>query len=296
MQDINLNYITTDKLLLPALAEKEVEADILRLDKIHPLVSGNKWFKLRYYLEEAEIQGKKIILTYGGAWSNHILATAAACKINNLACVGIIRGEEAPKLSDTLVQARELGMELVFTSREEYRSKKIPERYNSNEYFFIPEGGYGARGAAGAATILDHCAKEKYTHICCAAGTGTMTAGLINGSLPSNQVITISVLKNNFTLDEQIQQLITGKEKRFQVIHDYHFGGYAKFKPELLTFMNEFYTATKISTDFVYTAKLFFAVHDLLRNNFFVPGSRLLIIHSGGLQGNASLDKGTLIF
>lgn len=296
MQDMNLHFITIDKLLLPAFAEKEVEADVLRLDKIHPLVSGNKWFKLRYYLEEAVLQGKKNILTYGGAWSNHILATAAACKINNLTCLGIIRGEEAPKLSATLIQSRELGMELVFTSREDYQTKKIPEPFSSKEYFLIPEGGFGARGAAGAATILDYCTKEKYTHICCASGTGTMTAGLINGSHPSTQIISISVLKNNLSLDNHIQQLLNGKEKRFQVIHDYHFGGYAKFKPALLTFMNEFYAATKIPTDFVYTAKLFFAVDDLLGNDFFAPGSRLLIIHSGGLQGNASLDKGTLIF
>jgi 1-aminocyclopropane-1-carboxylate deaminase len=296
MQEINLTHITTDKLVLPVLAEKEVEAAVLRLDKIQTLVSGNKWFKLRYYLDEAVLQSKKTILTYGGAWSNHILATAAACKINNLACVGIIRGEEAPKLSDTLVQARELGMELVFTSRENYQTKKIPVAYNKNEYYIIPEGGFGDRGAAGAATILDYCTKEKYTHICCAAGTGTMTAGLIQGSIPSSQIISISVLKNNLSLEKNIQQLLNGKEKRFQVIHDYHFGGYAKYKPALLTFMNEFYAATKIPSDFVYTAKLFFGVTDLLRNNFFAPGSRLLIIHSGGLQGNASFDKGTLIF
>lgn len=296
MQDIDLTHITTDKLFLPVLAEKEVKADVLRLDKIHPLVSGNKWFKLRYYLEEAVLQGKKNILTYGGAWSNHILATAAACKMNNLSCTGIIRGEEASNLSATLILARELGMELFFTRRADYQTKKIPEAYNKSEYYIIPEGGFGDRGAEGAATILDYCTKEKYTHICCAAGTGTMTAGLTNGSHPSTQIISISVLKNNLSLDENIQQLLNGKEKRFQVIHDYHFGGYAKYKPALVTFMNEFYAATKIPSDFVYTAKLFFGVNDLLRNNFFPPGSRLLIIHSGGLQGNASLEKGTLIF
>ena len=294
MLPINTDNITTDQLALPILAEKNVEADVLRLDKIHPLVSGNKWFKLRYYLEEAKTQGKKTIVTYGGAWSNHILATAAACKMNNLNCIGIIRGEEGADASFTLIKAKELGMQLVFISREDYKQAKIPETLNKSDYYFIPEGGYGQKGAEGAATILDYCKRENYTHICCAAGTGTMAAGLIKGSAPSCQVIAVSVLKNNFDLEKDIKAF-TG-EKTFQIIHDYHFGGYAKYKPELIDFMDEFYRDTTIPSDFVYTGKLFFAINDLIRNTFFPAGSRLLVIHSGGLQGNASLSNGTLIF
>ncbi len=296
MQDINLNNITTDKLSLPLLSEKDVEAEVLRLDKIHPLVSGNKWFKLRYYLDEAKTESKKIVVTYGGAWSNHILATAAACKINRLSCIGIIRGEEAANLSPTLVNAKQLGMQLIFIGREEYRNGKIPDELNSRDNYFIPEGGYGIKGAEGAATMLDCCKKEDYTHICCATGTGTMTAGLIMSSLLSQQVISISVLKNNFNLDGEIKQLTGNKEKSFRIINDYHFGGYAKHKPKLIYFMNGFYRETSIPSDFVYTGKLFFAVTDLVRNNFFPAGSKLLLIHSGGLQGNLSLSKGTLIF
>ena len=126
MQGINLNNITTDRLHLPLLTEKKVEADVLRLDKIHPHISGNKWFKLRYYLEEAKKQDKKTVVTYGGAWSNHLLATAAVCKINNLFSIGIIRGEEAANLSSTLFHAKELGMQLIFISREDYHNKIIP--------------------------------------------------------------------------------------------------------------------------------------------------------------------------
>jgi 1-aminocyclopropane-1-carboxylate deaminase len=296
MQKINFNNITIDKLSLPLLAEKKVDVDVLRLDKIHPLVSGNKWFKLRFYLEDAQLKGRKTIVTYGGAWSNHLLAAAAACRINNLSSYGIIRGEEVTNLSPTLMHAKELGMQLIFMSREEYRAGKIPAALDNKKNYIIPEGGYGIKGAEGAATILDYCAIEKYSHICCAAGTGTMTAGLITNSLPSQQVISISVLKNNFALEEEIKQLVTDKEKSFQLIHDYHFGGYANHKSELIDFMNQFYGQTTIPSDFVYTGKLFFAITDLTRNNFFPEGSKLLLIHSGGLQGNASLSKGTLIF
>lgn len=295
MQSIDLEKISTDNLLLPAYLEKNLEVDVLRIDKIHPVVSGNKWFKLRYYLEEAQQQKKSTIVTFGGAWSNHIVATAAACRLSNFNCIGIIRGEEPVTPSATLVEARQLGMQLVFLGREEYKSKQLPASLrNRDDYYIISEGGYGITGAKGAATILDHALQNNYTHICCAAGTGTMTAGLL---LPPTEadIISVSVLKNNFQLDDDIRQLINIKKKPI-IIHDYHFGGYAKHTPALLSFMNEFYKQTSIPSDFVYTGKLFFAINDLVSNNFFNQGSKLLVIHSGGLQGNRSLSKGTLIF
>ncbi len=296
MPGITISNITPDKISLPVFIEKNVEVSVLRLDKIHPVISGNKWFKLRYYLEEAKQQKKNTIISFGGAWSNHIIATAAACQINGLNSIGIIRGEKMEKLSPTLTQAKRLGMQLIFINREDYREKKIPVVLNKDEYYFINEGGYGPKGAAGAATILDYCKKEDYSHICCAAGTGTMMAGLINSSLPFQEVTGISALKNNFELKENIRGLLIDREKTFRIIHDYHFGGYAKYKPELIEFMNEFYRETTIPSDFVYTGKLFYAVTDLIKNNFFPVRSRLLLIHSGGLQGNASLSAGTLIF
>jgi 1-aminocyclopropane-1-carboxylate deaminase len=296
LQDISLSNISIDPLSLPLLTEKKVMASVLRLDKIHPLVSGNKWFKLRYYLQEAKEQQKKIIVTFGGAWSNHILATAAACKINQLDCIGIIRGEEAATLAPTLIQAKELGMQLIFISREDYAKKKIPDKINKEENYFISEGGYGTSGADGASTILDYCEKESYTHICCAVGTGTMMAGLVKRSSTQQQIIGISVLKNNMELETSVQSLLNQEATNFTIIHAYHFGGYAKHKPELIAFMNTFYQQKNIPTDFVYTGKLFYAINDLINTNFFEPSSRLLLIHSGGLQGNSSLSKGTLIF
>ena len=297
IEHIDLNTISVDKLSLQILTEKKVEADVLRLDKIHSLVSGNKWFKLRYYLEEAKKLNKKTIVTFGGAWSNHILATAAACPLYNFNSIGIIRGEEAEKLSPTLIQAKELNMKLIFISRGDYAARRIPVEIIGNDYYLIDEGGFGIKGAAGAATILDYCEKKRYTHIACAVGTGTMMAGIIEASLPQQKVIGISVLKNNLELEENVKSLLPHNQKKhFKIIHDYHFGGYAKHKPALLSFMNSFYAQTNVPADFVYTAKLFYGITALLNAGFFEPESRILLIHSGGLQGNSSLNKGTLIF
>ena len=296
MQDINLTNITLDRLSLPLFTAKNIELSVLRLDKIHPVISGNKWFKLRYYLEDAKQLHKKKIVTFGGAWSNHIISTAAACRLNGFAATGIIRGEEAAELSPTLKLAKAMGMQLIFTSREDYSRKNIPEEIIRDDTYFISEGGFGIKGAAGAATMLDGVEKENYSHICCAAGTGTMTAGLVQASGAKNKILAISVLKNNFEIEQQVKSLLPGNEMKFDIVHEYHFGGYAKYKPGLIQFMNEFYRLTSIPSDFVYTGKLFYAINDLVTASYFPSGSRLLLIHSGGLQGNVSLGKGTLIF
>ena len=294
LPDLALNDITVDPISF--LYENKIEVDVLRLDKISPVISGNKWFKLRYYLEEAKRQHKKSILTFGGAWSNHIIATAAVCKMQELNSIGIIRGEEPKELSSTLSHAKKLGMQLVFISRSDYQQKKIPTTLHlTGDYYIINEGGYGETGAKGASTILDHCNKT-YTHYCCAVGTGTMMAGLINAVSPAQTVLGISVMKNNAGLKKMIQTLVTGTGKNWKLIHDYHFGGYAKHQPALLGFMNEFYKQTTIPSDFVYTGKLFFAISDLIGKNYFPADSKLLLIHSGGLQGNSSLPEETLIF
>jgi 1-aminocyclopropane-1-carboxylate deaminase len=277
-----------------AFFQTTLDVSVLRLDKIHPVISGNKWFKLRYYLEDAKAKGKKSILTFGGAWSNHIIATATAGKIKGFNTIGIIRGEEPAIFSPTLLNARAQGMQLVFIPRNEYSEKNIPVEYRTDDHYIIHEGGYGDLGAAGAATILDGLT-ENYTHYCCAAGTGTTAAGIANAA-KERQVIAISVLKNNHNLKKMIKALLSSGATAPELMHDYHFGGYSKYQPPLLEFMNELYKHTQIPTDFVYTGKLFYAVRDLIQKNFFPSGSRILLIHSGGLQGNLSLRKGTLMF
>jgi 1-aminocyclopropane-1-carboxylate deaminase len=271
---------------------------VLRLDVMHPVISGNKWFKLKAYLQEAAQQQKKAILTFGGAYSNHIVATAAASAAAGLAYGGVIRGESPKVLSPTLLEAQQFGMQLFFTSRTEYKSKTIPpavyDVFKKPDVYVIPEGGYGFKGSDGSMDILKSCDTRSYTHIVAAVGTGTMLSGLIRAAAPGQQVIGISVLKNNISVETEIRALTGNTATPYVILHDFHFGGYAKQTPELLQFMNQWYAQTLITTDFVYTGKTFFAADRLLRTNLFPPGSSVLFIHSGGLQGNRSLPAGAL--
>ena len=300
MQPLSFESITVDEIDLPVLKEKSIRLAVLRLDKIHPIISGNKWFKLKYYLEEARNAGKDHLLTFGGAYSNHILATAAAGKLFGFKTTGIVRGEQPRVPSHTLVQATGYGMEVAFINREDYRSKKLPPNINKikNQIYLINEGGYGRNGVKGAAEILNYCEKGNYSHVACAIGTSTMMAGLIAASLPKQKVIGVSVLKNNAGLETDLCSLLSPAEqkKKFQLVPDNHFGGYAKYTSGLINFINEFYKDTALPSDFVYTGKLFYGILQLIKNNSFPPGSNILLIHSGGLQGNLSLPKGTLIF
>jgi 1-aminocyclopropane-1-carboxylate deaminase len=276
-----------------------ITVDILRLDLLHPVVSGNKWFKLRYYLEEAISQHKTNIATFGGAYSNHIVATAFAAKEAGLQSTGYIRGDATTAPSPTLLQAMDLGMKIIFISREDYQHKEpIIEIHNTAETYWIKEGGYGITGAKGAATILTIANTEKYSHILCATGTGTMMAGLIKAAKPRQEIIGVSVLKNHLSLEAEVRTLLdeAENEKVFSFLHGYHFGGYAKHPQSLISFMHEFWETWQIPTDIVYTSKLMFAAKDMLQKNYFGPESRLLIIHSGGLQGNRSLPPNTFAF
>lgn len=273
--------------------------DVLRLDEIHPVVSGNKWFKLKKYLQDALDKNKKAILSYGGPYSNHIVATAATSHYYNIKSIGIIRGERPKFLSHTLQHALSYNMELHFIDRRDFKEKCIPktalDALDPEDIYFINEGGYGINGMLGAMEILQQVDRNVYTHILAAVGTGTMLSGLIAAALPGQQVIGIPILKD-YSLEQNIKALLPQEKQNFELIYDYHFGGYAKKSPELIQFMNNFYEQTEIPTDFVYTGKLFYAVNDLLTKGFFQKNSKVLVIHSGGLQGNLSLPKGTLIF
>ncbi len=297
MHEVDLSRAQVVPIQKKLYQQKEVSLSVLRLDAIHPIISGNKWFKLKEYLAEAKALGKKKLVTFGGAFSNHIVATAAAGQQKGFETFGIIRGERPPQLSHTLQQAIELGMQLHFVSREAYRQKNIPaEILALDDAYRIAEGGYGPKGALGASTILDLVDKQQFTHFAAAAGTGTMLAGLLAAAAENQQVVGISVLKNYFELENDALKLIAEPKGKWDVLHQYHFGGYAKKTEALLQFMNDWYTQTGIPSDFVYTGKLFYALNDLIQKDYFPRGAQVLAIHSGGLQGNASLPKGTLIF
>jgi len=293
MTGTNLQNITIDPILLPGNTNGKFH--VLRLDKIHDLISGNKWFKLKFYLEDARMKGRKGILTFGGAYSNHLLASAAACNMNGFEAIGVVRGERPARLSSTLKEAERLGMQLHFSSREDYAEKKIPSSIETKDLLVVEEGGYGETGANGASEIVTHISQH-YTHICCAVGTGTMMAGLINALPSTSAVVGISVMKNNHSLENAVSALLKKQDVSWQINHEFHFGGYAKHPAELISFMNELYQQSNIPSDIVYTSKLFYGINELARCNTFAETDKILIVHSGGLQGNNSLQKGTLIY
>ncbi|WP_462253759.1 1-aminocyclopropane-1-carboxylate deaminase/D-cysteine desulfhydrase [Ferruginibacter sp.] len=282
--------------------QKKVSVSVLRLDKIHPVVSGNKLFKLHYFLQQAISSAHKTIVTFGGAYSNHLVATAFACQAPGLKSIGIVRGEKPAQLSATLQQCSNYGMQLKFISREAYSKKEEDDFLSAlkNEYgecIIIPEGGYHALGAKGAALIYDLIKDNSYTHICTATGTATTLAGLLlNDS--GKKIISVPVLKGMNDTEKRINFLLGNnfKTDMLQIFNEYHFGGYAK-KTEVLTeFMNCLWQQHQLPTDFVYTAKLFFAVFDKIKSNYFEEHSNILCLHTGGLQGNSSLPAGTLLF
>lgn len=292
MQTPDLKKISTDKIRGFLLENKKVELDVLRLDKIHPVISGNKWFKLKYHLDNFNAGNYKGIITFGGAWSNHILATACTCYLQGINCVGIIRGERPEHPSATIAESIKYGMELKFIPRKDYSRRTTDEFLESLKkefplYYIIPEGGAGPEGEKGAAEILQHIDRKNYTHIACAVGTGTMFNGIKNALSPEQQLIGIVVLKG---WKEEM------KTNTGQLICNYHFGGYAKYNAVLFDFMNDLFRSTGIPTDIVYTGKLAYAIFDLIKTDHFLPASKILMIHSGGLQGNISLQKGSLIF
>ena len=292
MQAPDLKKITTDKIHDPLLENKKVELDVLRLDKIHPVISGNKWFKLKYHFDNFNAGNYKGVLTFGGAWSNHIVATACACYLKKINCVGIIRGEKPSLLSATLTEAKRHGMDVKFISREDYSQRHSREFLDSlkkefPQHYIIEEGGAGIEGEKGTAEILQYMDGKNYSHIACAVGTGTMFNGLKRAASPDQQVLGVVVLKG-WKDDKETNP--------GNFIYDYHFGGYAKYNAALINFMNDLFRSTGIPTDFVYTGKLAYALFDTVKKDIFPPLSKILMIHSGGLQGNASLQKGSLIF
>jgi len=282
-----------------AANEKGIQLQVLRLDEIHPIVSGNKIFKLHYFFKGLANQ---TIITFGGAYSNHLAATAFACKEKRIDCIGIVRGEEPKQLSHTLLQCIANGMKLHFISREEYDKKETSSFINDLKDKFvdciiIPEGGYDTKGAKGAAAIMDFI-PDDVTHICCAVGTATTVAGLLLKTKPHQTIIAFPVLKGLNDLNQRIDFLTERKynPQQLHIENNYHFGGYAKKTEGFISFMNDTCQQYNLPTDFVYTAKMLYGTMDLMDKNFFATGSNICCIHTGGLQGNLSLAKGTLTF
>lgn len=268
---------------------------IKREDLLHPYISGNKYRKLKYNLAQAKREKKTTLLTFGGAFSNHILAVAAAGKEMGFQTVGVIRGEElCDKIAEnpTLQKAQDFGMVFEFVSRAVYRDKNSVDFGNFLEekfgdFYRLPEGGTNDWAVKGCEEILSQI-DEGFDYICCAVGTGGTISGIINCSKSSQQVLGFPALKGDF-LKEDICKFV--QNQNWELMTEYHFGGYAKVTSELVHFINDFYQKYQIPLDPIYTGKMAYGVFDLIQKEWFPEGSKILLIHTGGLQGIAGMNQ-----
>ncbi len=293
------------------LSDSTINLYLLRTDLIDKVTGGNKYFKLKYNLEEAKRLGHSTLLTFGGAYSNHIAATAASGKSAGLKTIGIIRGDEERELNSTLLSAVENGMQLHFVSREHYRLKEKPEFVNSlkdlfGEFYLLPEGGSNYLAVKGCAEIREKI-DLPFDYICCPVGTGGTLAGIIASLEGQEKAIGFSSLMKGESIERKIQQLVQeyhSKEKnqtvncdqsKYTISYDYPFGGYAKIDKALIKFKNKFEEDFSIELDYIYTAKMLYGISDMIRQKLFKTNSTIVAIHTGGLQGNIGFEKVLLL-
>ncbi len=275
------------------LEEKKIRLWIKREDLLHPEISGNKWRKLKYNFLRAKEEGTDTILTFGGAYSNHIFATAAAASENGFKSIGIIRGEEHLPLNATLDFATRHGMRLIYWSREAYRNKSSEMTLQALQddfgpFYLVPEGGTNEQAIKGCSEITSEIDQD-FDVICCSVGTGGTLAGLISGmSDKKKQVIGFSALKGDF-LHYEIDNLLSANGRpdtlNWKIMSDYHFNGYAKISELLIDFIRNFERQHQLLFDPIYTGKMMFGVLDLIKKDYFSPGSKIIALHTGGLQG-----------
>jgi len=296
---VSMAIIDTHNAIIQPLApewfqHRVSKVDVLRLDLIHPTISGNKWFKLEHNIQHALEKGYKSILTFGGAYSNHLHATAATAQLYNIKSIGMVRGlHAAQNLTPTLFACVAMNMELVFVTKEEYAQKDNPEWLQklSNQYnnpFIIPEGGaneYGRKGAEEIASLIP----QTYTHICVSVGTGTTFIGLCNALSTDQHVIGFAPMKKGVYLNEEVKPYLLQSKNR-QILDNWAFGGFGKWNETLITFMNDFYATHHIPLDMVYTAKMMYGIKEMIDNSIFPTDAKILCIHTGGLQGNMSIE------
>ncbi|NJB72869.1 1-aminocyclopropane-1-carboxylate deaminase [Saonia flava] len=286
--------VVNQQVFLPILKQKNISLFIKREDKLHPLISGNKYRKLKYNLIAAKANGSKCILTFGGAYSNHIAATACAGKEYGFKTIGVIRGEELRdkwRNNPTLKLAHKHGMEFLFVSREKYREKECPSflkslQHDFGVFYLLPEGGTNELAIKGCEEILTDADKE-FDVVCCSVGTGGTLSGIINSSRAEQQVLGFSALKGDF-IREDICKFVA--KENWELVNGYHFGGYARVNKELVHFINEFKEKSQIPLDPIYTGKMLFGILDRVQKGHFKENTRILAIHTGGLQGIAGIN------
>ena len=286
--------------------DHQVEVWVKRDDLIHPVISGNKWRKLLYNFKEVNEKKHKGLLTFGGAFSNHIAATAHAGKVFNVPTAGIIRGEEADLSNPTLKNAFQDGMEIIPVTREEYKNKETDAfleelALHFPDYLIVPEGGANLNGVLGCMEILNEV-EGSFDLIACDLGTSTTFAGLV-ATAKQTSVWGFPALKGGGYLRAPVENFLQMLQNDptlkttltptndWKLITDFHFGGFGKVNEELITFMNDFFDETRVPLDPVYTGKMFFGVHHLIADGSIPPGTKMLILHTGGLQGVLGMNK-----
>ena len=273
------------------LEEKNIQLFIKQDELIHPVIQGNKWRKLKYNILEANNNKKNTLLSFGGAYSNHLHALAAVGKELGYKTIGIIRGEMPRALNPCLQDMINWGMQLKFVTRLEYKQKNSSTFIKNledefNDFYLIPEGGNNTAGQKGCAEILDEL-QEHYDVICCEVGSGTMLSSLIQTNTDADtRFLGFAVMKNKM-LDQEINASLDHSKKlsKWKIIHEYHFGGFAKSTPELNDFIINFKHIYNIQLEPVYSGKMLWGLLDLIKQNHFKAGSKILAIHGGGLQG-----------
>lgn len=279
------------------LDDKNIQLKVLRLDQIHPEWGGNKYFKLKYNLIRAKELGQDTLLSFGGAFSNHLYALASIGALEGFKTIGLVRGEQNEKLNPTLQFLIRKGMQIDFISREDYR-KKTTESYIASlkkkygDFYLIPEGGSNELAIKGCKEISE-AIETNFDFICCSCGTGATLAGIILGLKPKQKAIGFSSLKQGEFLYESIEQLLKTSgdynfkyNKNWDLILDYHFGGYAKITEELIDFKQAFQQQFNIELDYVYTNKMMYGIFNLVEQDYFKSGSKIVAVHTGGIQGN----------
>jgi len=295
MQDFSLDKVFNQEINLPVLKDKKVTLFIKREDVIHPHISGNKYRKLKYNITAAKKEKHHTLLTFGGAYSNHIAAVATVGMIFGFKTIGVVRGEElALKVvnNDTLRYAISCGMQFKFVTRAAYKDKESTDFITDLEkefgnFYLIPEGGTNELAIQGCEEILTN-QDSFFDIVCTPIGTGGTISGLINCSKLGQQVLGFPALKGTFLYDH-IRKFV--KKDNWKIIDKYHFGGYAKVNSSLIIFINEFYQSTGILLDPVYTGKMVYGILDLVKSDYFKKETKILAIHTGGLQGISGMNK-----
>ena len=273
--------------------EIPVKVFVKRLDLIHPIISGNKWFKQKYNLVYAKENDYKTLVTFGGAYSNHIHALAASGKEFGFETIGLIRGEEHLPLNPTLKAVTELGMKIFYVSRSDYRKKHLPEfeewiNKKFGKVYIVPEGGTNVLALKGGSEIPSLIEMD-YDFICSACGTAGTIAGVIAGLDGNKKALGFSVLRGGAFLNNNVKNLISAYNGKaytnWSINLDYHFGGYAKINRELILFIQNFYDANMIQLDPIYTGKMMYGIYHLGRNGYFGKDKTIIALHTGGLQG-----------